>query len=137
MNWRSFLFNRYTFTFGVIAAVTLVWNLYIAMNSDGIIQGRVVGPDGRPAAEATVILFEKTLFAIKPRDQATTDKDGRFVFKGHDFYRIWLEAKSDIGAYPQTEYRMYFRRQNLTLDKPLRLEPVANVPNAKESIGSQ
>jgi len=126
MNWRALLLNRYTVTFGTVAIVTLVWNLYIAMNDDGIIKGRVIGPDGRPVAGATVVVSERTLLVTAPRGRTTTDAEGRFTFTGHTFHRIWLEAaKSGVGTYPQTEYRMYFKGQNLTLSKPLQLEPQA------------
>ena len=126
MNWRPFLLNRYTLTFGSIAVVTLLWNLYIAMNDDGIIKGRVIDPDGGPVAGATVVLSERTLLVTTPRARVTTDADGRFTFTGNTFHRIWLEAaKPGVGAYPQTEYRMYFKGQNMNLEKPLRLEPQA------------
>ncbi len=124
MNWRAFLLNRYFVTFGSIAAVTLVWNLYIAMNDDGIIRGRVVDAEGRPVAGAAVVLSERTLLVTAPRDRVTTDADGRFTFTGHRFHRIWLEAaKPGVGSHPQTEYRMYFKGQNIVLDDPIRLEP--------------
>ncbi len=124
MNWRAFLLNRYFVTFGSIAAVTLVWNLYIAMNDDGIIRGRVVDAEGRPVAGASVVLSERTLLVTAPRDRVTTDADGRFTFTGHRFHRIWLEAaKPGVGSHPQTEYRMYFKGQNIVLDDPIRLEP--------------
>jgi len=124
MNWRVWLLNRYTVTLGTIAVVTLLWNLYIAMNDDGIIRGRVIGPDGQPVAGATVVLSERTLLVTAPRDRATTGPDGRFAFTGHTFHRIWLEAdKPGVGAYPQTEYRMYFKGQNMVIDNPLQLEP--------------
>ena len=126
MNWRPILLNRYAVTFGTVAVVALVWNLYVALNDDGIIRGRVVGPDGRPVAGATVVLSERTLLVTAPRDRVTTDADGRFGFTGHTFHRIWLEAaKPGVGAYPQTEYRMYFKGQNMILDNPLQLAPGA------------
>lgn len=134
MNWRPFLLNRYTITFGTIAIVTLVWNLYIAMNDDGIIKGRVIGPDGRPVAGATVVLSERTLLVTTPRAHVTTDADGRFAFTGNTFHRIWLEAnKPGIGFYPQTEYRMYFKGQNMNLEEPLKLETRAGRSAGKAS----
>lgn len=134
MNWRAFLLNRYIVTFGSIAAVTLAWNLYIAMNDDGIIRGRVVDAEGGPVAGATVVLSERTLLVTAPRDRVTTDADGRFTFTGHRFHRIWLEAaKPGVGSHPQTEYRMYFKGQNLILDDPIRLEPPAGEPAGKPS----
>lgn len=134
MNWRALLLNRYIVTFGSIAAVTLAWNLYIAMNDDGIIRGRVVDADGRPVAGASVVLSERTLLVTAPRDRVTTDADGRFTFTGHRFHRIWLEAaKPGVGSHPQTEYRMYFKGQNIVLDDPIRLEPQAADRTGKPS----
>ncbi len=57
---KTFFLNRYMVTFGSIAIVTALWNLYIAFNNDGVIAGRVVGPDNRAVAGATVTLFQKT-----------------------------------------------------------------------------
>lgn len=120
----SFLLNRYIVTFGTVAVVTLVWNIYIAFNDDGIIKGEVVGPNDQPVAGATVVLSERTLLVTTPRLRVTTDADGRFTITGHTYHRVWLEAsKKGVGAYPQTEYRMYFKGENLNLKKPLRLEP--------------
>ena len=120
---RTFFLNRYTVTFGSFAIMAALWNLYIAFNNDGIIAGRVVGPDNRPVAGATVILFQKTLYVAEPRDKTTTDKNGAFLFTGHESYKLWLEAiKKGLGKSPKEEYRLYFRNQNLNLSTPLRLE---------------
>jgi hypothetical protein len=120
---KAIFINRYSMTFGAIAVVTALWNLYIAFNNDGIIVGRVVGPDNRAVAGATVTLFQKTLYVAKPRDKAATDKNGAFWFRGHEAYKLWLEAeKEGLGKSPKQEYRLYFRNQNLTLDEPLRIE---------------
>lgn len=120
---RVLFLNRYSATFGAIAVVTALWNLYIAFNNDGNIAGRVVGPDNNPVAGATVTLFQKTLYVAEPRDKTTTDENGRFFFSGHASYKLWLEAvKEGLGKSPKKEYRLYFRNQNLNLSTPLRLE---------------
>jgi hypothetical protein len=120
---RIFLLNRYTITFGAIVIIAALWNLYVAFNNDGIIAGRVVGPDNRPVEGATVTLFQKTLYVAEPRDKTTTDKNGAFLFTGHESYKLWLEAiKAGLGKSPKEEYRLYFRNQNLNLSMPLRLE---------------
>jgi hypothetical protein len=120
---RTFFLNRYTVTFGSIAIVAALWNVYIAFNNDGIIAGRVVGPDNRPVAGATVTLFQKTLYVAEPRDKTKTDKNGTFLFTGHESYKLWLEAiKKGCGKSPKEEYRLYFRNQNLTLNEPLRIK---------------
>ena len=120
---RTFLLNRYTITFGAIVIIAALWNLYVAFNNDGIIAGRVVGPDNRPVEGATVTLFQKTLYVAAPRDKTTTDKNGAFLFAGHASYKLWLEAiKEGLGKSSKKEYRLYFRNQNLNLSTPLRLE---------------
>ena len=120
---RAFFLNRYSITFGAIAIITALWNLYIAFNNDGNIAGRVIGPDNRPVAGATVTLFQKTLYVAEPRDKTTTDENGRFFFTGHASYKLWLEAvKEGLGKSSKKEYRLYFRNQNLNLSAPLRLE---------------
>ena len=121
MSW-GWLWNRYTITFGGMALLAGVWNLYVALDSGGIVSGRVVGPDGRPVEGATVILSEKTLLVSAPRARATTDAQGAFRFSGHALYRLYLEAsKEGVGRMPAREFRLYFKGQKLTLREPLRL----------------
>jgi hypothetical protein len=120
--FRSILLNRYTITFGLMAVVVAGWNLYIAFNNDGIITGRVVGPDNKPMAGATVVLSERTLLVTAARARTTTDANGEFLFKGHRLYHLYLEAfKEGAGRMPPKEFRLYFKGQNMTLDRPLRL----------------
>ena len=121
--FRTLLLNRYTLTFGSIAVIAAIWNLYVAFNNGGIITGHVVGPDNRPVKGATVTFFQKTLYIAEPRDKTVTDKNGAFSLSGHGSYKLWLEAiKGGLGKSQKEEYRLYFRNQNLTLRKPIRLE---------------
>ena len=120
---RSALYNRYTITFGTIALLAIVWNVYVLLNDDGIVAGRVVASDGSPVENATVALSEKTLLVTSPRDQTTTDANGRFKFSGHDVYHVYLEAYKDgVGRAPQKDYHLYFRGQNLLLSESLQIE---------------
>lgn len=122
MKW-SFFLNRYIVTFGSIAIMAAAWNLFVAFNNEGIVAGQVVGPDNRPVKGATVTLFQKTLYVAEPRGKTTTDGKGMFLFSGHDYYRLWLEAmKEGLGKSQKKEYRLYFKGQNLTLAEPLHLE---------------
>jgi hypothetical protein len=123
MRW-SWLRNRFVLTFGSVAIATAIWNVYVVLNNDGIIRGEVVDDAGKPVEGARVTLSERTLLVARPRGQTVTDADGRFLFEGHDLYRLYLEAsKEGVGRVPQREYRLYFRGQNLELDAPLRLRP--------------
>jgi len=120
---RSILYNRYTITFGTIALLAIVWNVYVIFNDDGIVVGHVVTSDGSPVENATVVLSEKTLLVTSPRDKTTTDADGRFKFSGHDIYHVYLEAyKNGVGHAPQKDYHLYFKGQNLYLSESLEIE---------------
>jgi len=118
----SWLFNRYTLTLGSILLLVGIWNIYVALNNDGIIKGQVVGVDNKPVAGATVVLNEKNLLVTVARARAITDESGEFHFTDHNLYRLYLEAfKEGNGRTPPIELRLYFRRQNIFIDKPLRL----------------
>ena len=110
---RSVLYNRYTITFGTIALLAIVWNVYVMFNDDGIVVGRVVVSDGSPVENATVVLSEKTLLVTSPLDKTT----------GHNVYHVYLEAyKNGVGRAPQKDYHLYFRGQNLHLSESLQIE---------------
>ena len=121
---RSWLKNRFVITFGGAALLAAAWNVYVAANNDGVIEGVIVAPDGNPVPGATVTLTERTLLVSQPRGSTTTDSEGRFVFRDHHLHRLYLEAVKDgVGRLPQREYRLYFKGQNLTLNEPLQLAP--------------
>jgi hypothetical protein len=121
---RPFLLNRYTIVLGLIAALVIGWNLYVATHDQGHIAGRVVGPDGRAVPGATVTLREKTLTTLEPRVAAQTDGAGAFYFAGQRAHHFVLEATKDgVGTSERIAYRLAFRGQNLTLGAPLRLQP--------------
>ncbi len=120
--WRV-LGNRYVLVCGLTAFVAAGWNLYVTRHNQGLVQGRVVGPDDRAVAGATVTLFERTLTTRELRAATRTDVDGGFRFTGHKAHHLVLEAAKDgVGWSPRTAYRLYFRGQNLVLPEPLRLE---------------
>jgi hypothetical protein len=99
-------------------------NVWVALHDDGIVRGRVVLPDGQPAAGATVSFWEKTLTTLERRTATETGADGGFVLTGQPAHHFALQAeKSGLGASPRTLFRRYFRGQNLVLDEPLRLRP--------------
>jgi hypothetical protein len=119
---RAWLLNRFVATIVVVAVVVGVWNLYVINNDDGIIEGQVVGPDGAPVEGATVTLSERTLLVAQERGKTTTDADGHFIFRDHKLHRLYLEAeKPGEGRVGPIEYRLYFKGQNMRLDKPLQL----------------
>ena len=117
---RFWLLNRFVATIVIVAVGA--WNLYVVNNDDGRIEGRVVGADGAPVEGATVTLSERTLLVAQPRGTTKTDAEGRFMFRDHRLHRLYLEAtKQGAGRAGPIEYRLYFKGQNMLLDKPLRL----------------
>ena len=116
------LFNRFTITFGTLAVLIAFWNIYVETNNSGLIAGQVVGPDGAPAAGATVVLSERTLLVTRPKETTTTDTDGRFKFENQDVYRLYLAVeKPGVGEASAQEYKLYFKGQELVLRDPIQL----------------
>ncbi len=121
---QGFLASRYVLLLGVLALSVAGWNAYVALHDDGIVEGRVVGPDGRPVAGVRVTLSERTLTTLEPRATVDTDAGGVFRFMGQPAHHFALEARTDgSGAAPRTLHRRWFRGQNLRLAEPLRLDP--------------
>jgi hypothetical protein len=108
---------------GLLALGAIGWNAYVALHDDGVVEGRVVRPDGRPVAGARVTLSERTLTTLEPRATVDTDADGVFRFAGQSAHHFALEARKDGDVAPRTLHRRWFRGQNLRLPEPLRLGP--------------
>jgi hypothetical protein len=114
--------HRYVVVLGAAAVLAAGWNAWVALHDDGIVRGRVVTADGRPAAGATVSFWERTLTTLERRAATETGADGRFQFSGQAAHHFGLQAeKPGHGASPRTLYRRWFRGQNLVLEEPLRL----------------
>ena len=112
--------NRYTLTLGSIAVLAVSWNIYVDLNNDGIITGRVVRADQQPVGGATVVVSERSLLVAVPKGRATTNEKGEFRFTGHTLHRLYLEAhKEGVGRMPPKEFRLYFKGENLFIEKPL------------------
>jgi hypothetical protein len=121
---RALLVNRYTLTFGTIGLVVLAWNLYVAAHDEGILEGRVVGPDGAPVEGAEVVLAERGVVSLIPIGRTTSAADGRFRFERHDRHALALTASREgLGRSPRLEVRLWFKNQNRVLEEPLRLLP--------------
>ncbi|NQU56664.1 MAG: carboxypeptidase regulatory-like domain-containing protein [Rhodospirillales bacterium] len=121
--WWSILRNRFTITFGTIAIVATLWNIFVVLNDDGKFSGRVVDMRGRPVAGATVKLGKKSLVSIQFQGEEITDADGRFAFSGHAFYHVHVEARKEGMGISKSDHHLYFRGQNTALSEPLRLRP--------------
>jgi len=122
MRW-GWVKNRFVYTFGGIALAVLVWNIWVALNDDGIIRGEVVSAAGAPVEGARVTLTERTLLVARPRGETVTDAEGKFTFTGHELHHLFLEAEKDgAGHAGPVEVRLYFKGENVKLRKPLTLD---------------
>ncbi len=118
---RRILGHRYVLVLGTALALAAACNVWVALHDDGIIIGRVVQADGRPAAGATVSFWERTLTTLERRAATETAPDGSFVFTGQMAHHFALQAETPgLPPSPRTLHRRYFRGQNLRLE-PLRL----------------
>lgn len=120
MSVPAWLRSRWVVVPGLIAAVTLGWNVYVAANATGVIEGRVVDASGRPVPGATVTLFNRSFITNDPRQRTVTSADGRFRFENNDSHAVQLEAEVDgLGRSERRTVRLWFRAQQRRLASPL------------------
>jgi protocatechuate 3,4-dioxygenase beta subunit len=97
----------------LLAAVTLVWNAYVALNDDGIISGTVADAAGRPIAGATVVFYERSMLNYVEQRHVVTDVDGTYRFDGMAVHIGQLEARTADGRNSERrQLRLWFRSQN-------------------------
>lgn len=118
----SILRNRFTLTFAGLALVAVVWNVYVAANAGGQVDGRVLNGAGQPVAGATVVLSRKTVASVEKVSETRTDADGRYRFDRHGQYAIVLSAQSNDSRSQPLRLPLLFRNQNVAAE-PLVLEP--------------
>jgi protocatechuate 3,4-dioxygenase beta subunit len=120
MTVPAWMRSRWVVVPGLIAAMTLGWNLYVAANATGVIEGRVVDASGRPVPGATVTLFNRSFITNDPRQRTITRADGRFRFENNDSHAVQLEAEADsLGRSERRTVRLWFRAQERHLATPL------------------
>ena len=120
MSLPGWLRSRWVVVPGLIAAVALAWNAYVAANATGVIEGRVVDTGNRPIAGATVTLFNRSFITNDPRQRTVTGADGRFRFEANDSHAVQLEAESaGVGRSERRTVRLWFRAQHRELSTPL------------------
>ncbi len=122
MSWR-FLTHRFVAVPLALAVVVVAWNVYIAFNDHGIIEGEVHDRSGAPVAGATVIFFERNFIYYEEKQRATTDARGTYRFTDMKTHIGQLEARTADGRQsPRRQLRLWFRSQDTEVP-PLIVEP--------------
>lgn len=112
MSWRL-LRHRFVAVPLALVAVVVAWNVYIAFNDHGILEGQVRDRAGKPIAGATVIFFERNFIYYQEKVRTTTDARGDFRFTGLQVHIGQLEAMTDDGRRSdRRQVRLWFRAQD-------------------------
>ncbi|GIX11710.1 carboxypeptidase-like regulatory domain-containing protein [Elioraea sp.] len=120
MTLPAWMRSRWIVVPGLIAAATVAWNVHVAANATGVIEGRVVDRQGRPVVGATVTLFNRSFIINDPRQRTLTGADGYFRFENNDSHAVQLEAeRADLGRSERRTVRLWFRAQERRLTAPL------------------
>jgi hypothetical protein len=115
MSWRI-LKHRFVAVPLALAAVAGAWNVYVAFNDDGLIEGEVRDRSGSPVAGATVIFFERNFIYYQEKQRTSTDERGAYRFAGMRDHVGQLEARAGDGRQSERrQLRLWFRSQNARL----------------------
>ena len=113
MNWRRFLMHRFFVVPAAVAVLVAGWNIYIAFNDGGIIEGEVLDRAGAPVPGATVIFFERNFVYYQEKQRTLTDAHGAYRFDGMQVHVGQLEARTADGRHSERrQLRLWFRAQN-------------------------
>jgi hypothetical protein len=97
----------------MLALLVAGWNLYIAFNDGGVIEGEVRDRAGAPVAGATVVFFERNFIYYQETQRTTTDGRGSYRFDGMQVHVGQLEARTADGRQSERrQLRLWFRAQN-------------------------
>ena len=108
-----FLRHRFVVVPLALVALVLAWNVYIAFNDHGILEGQVRDRAGAPVAGATVIFFERNAMYYQEKVRTTTDARGDFRFTGLQHHVGQLEAVANDGRRSdRRQVRLWFRAQD-------------------------
>ena len=112
MRWRV-LTHRFVAVPLTLLALAVAWNVYIAFNDHGIIEGEVRDTAGAPVAGATVVFFERNFIYYEEKQRATTDAQGVYRFTDMKTHIGQLEARTaDGGKSERRQLRLWFRSQD-------------------------
>ena len=121
MSWR-FLSHRFVAVPLALVALVVAWNVYIAFNDHGIIEGEVTDRTGAPVIGATVVFFERNFIYYEEKQRAVTDAKGHYRFSDMKTHIGQLEARTDDGRKSERrQLRLWFRAQD-TAVAPLVVE---------------
>jgi len=122
MSWR-WLRNRFVAVPLALAAIVAAWNVYIAFNDNGIVEGQVRDGAGQPVAGATVIFFERNFIYYQEKERTATDAKGDYRFSGLQTHIGQLEARTADGRQSERrQLRLWFRGQDTVVEPPLTLQ---------------
>jgi hypothetical protein len=118
------LLGRWVVVPATIAVLTIGWNAWVGLHAHGLVEGRVIGPAGAPAAGATVVLLEQNVTTFSERSRVETGPDGGFRFTDNRTHHAQIFAeKPDVGRSERQVLRLWFRSQDTVLPQPLELRP--------------
>jgi hypothetical protein len=117
MSWRRILGHRFVTVPLAVAFLVAGWNIYIAFNNGGIIEGEVRDRAGAPVTGATVIFFERNFIYYQELRRTTTDARGAFRFDGMQVHVGQLEARTEDGRHSERrQLQLWFRAQDTEVE---------------------
>ena len=112
MRWRA-LTHRFVAVPLALLAIAVAWNVYIAFNDHGIIEGEVMDRTGAPVTGATVVFFERNFIYYEEKQRAVTDAKGHYRFTDMKTHIGQLEARTADGRKSERrQLRLWFRSQD-------------------------
>ena len=118
MSWR-WLTHRFVAVPLALAVVVGAWNVHIAFNAHGVIEGQVRDGSGAPVPGATVVFFERNFVYYEEKQRVVTDGQGDYRFTGMSTHIGQLEARTGDGRKSERrQLRLWFRAQD-TVVAPL------------------
>jgi protocatechuate 3,4-dioxygenase beta subunit len=96
-----------------LAGIVAAWNVYVAANNDGVIEGEVRDAAGAPVADATVIFFERNFVNYQEKLRTRTDARGAYRFNDMQVHIGQLEARLEDGRRSERiQLQLWFRAQH-------------------------
>jgi hypothetical protein len=120
MRIPGWVLSRWVVVPGTLAVLIGAWNIHVAANANGRIEGLVVDRAGRPVQGATVTLYNRSFITNEARAQATTDASGRFRFDGNTSHAVQVQAEAPgFSRSERMTLRLWFRAQDFVAHEPL------------------